>query len=43
MDLNQFRVPGSQEAFYIPNFITEDEEEYLIRKVSRQFLRPDER
>ncbi|GJJ14023.1 hypothetical protein Clacol_008280 [Clathrus columnatus] len=32
-DLKSFRVPSDvDEAFYIPNFITPEEEEYLLRK-----------
>ena len=31
--LDQYLVPGTTSTFYIPNFITEEEEEYLIRKV----------
>lgn len=34
-DLETFRVPSDvDEAFYIPNFITLEEEEYLLRKVT---------
>ncbi|KZP05381.1 hypothetical protein FIBSPDRAFT_907000 [Athelia psychrophila] len=32
-DLEQFKVPGSSNAFYIPNFVSEEEQEYLIRKI----------
>src|ERR1700722_16158202 len=32
-DLYQFRVPGPPEVYYIPDFLTEEEEEYLLRKV----------
>lgn len=36
MALSQYRVPSSlDEVFYIPEFITEREEEYLLRKVGR--------
>ena len=31
--LSSHRVPGSDCSFYIPNFVTEDEEKYLIQKV----------
>lgn len=31
--IENFLVPGTDEAYYIPNFVTEEEEEYLIRKV----------
>ena len=34
MDLAKYKIPGSQEAFYIPDFVTEEEEHYLVRKVS---------
>jgi hypothetical protein len=33
VNLSEFRIPGSQECFYLPDFITPAEEEYLIRKV----------
>jgi len=33
-------VPGSKDTYYIPDFVTADEEAYLIRKVS-QTLAPD--
>ncbi len=33
-DLEQHRVPcGLDEVFYIPEFVTADEEAYLVRKV----------
>ncbi|TFK48225.1 hypothetical protein OE88DRAFT_1684881, partial [Heliocybe sulcata] len=32
-DLSQWQVPGADAAFYIPNFVTQDEEAYLIRKI----------
>jgi hypothetical protein len=32
-DLSGFLIPGTQEAYYIPDFVTPDEEDYLIRKV----------
>ncbi|KAK7688769.1 hypothetical protein QCA50_008308 [Cerrena zonata] len=31
--LGGYLVPGTDEAYYIPNFVTEKEEEYLIRKI----------
>lgn len=34
MNIAEFALPGIPQAYYIPNFITEDEEKYLIRKVS---------
>ena len=34
MNLAQFAIPGHPQAYYIPNFVNEDEEKYLIRKVS---------
>ena len=33
MDLSEYRVPGSDCAYYIPDFVSEEEEEYLVRKV----------
>ncbi|KAH8104126.1 hypothetical protein BXZ70DRAFT_888551 [Cristinia sonorae] len=33
IDLESRRVPGSQTTYYIPNFVTEEEEEYVIRKI----------
>ncbi|KAI0750351.1 hypothetical protein BC629DRAFT_1230948 [Irpex lacteus] len=33
MNIAEFAVPGTTQAYYIPNFITEDEEKYLIRKI----------
>ena len=33
MDLESHRIPGTSDAFYIPDFVTPEEEEYLIRKV----------
>ncbi|KAI0830326.1 hypothetical protein BC628DRAFT_998536 [Trametes gibbosa] len=32
-DLSRYLVPGTSNAYYIPEFITEEEEEYLIRKI----------
>ena len=31
--LSQYHIPDSNAAFYISEFITPEEEEYLIRKV----------
>ena len=33
INLDQYLVPGTTTTYYIPDFVTEDEEEYLIRKV----------
>lgn len=33
IDLIKYRVAASHIAYYIPNFITEEEEQHLIRKV----------
>jgi hypothetical protein len=34
MDLSSFRVPCDiEDAFYIPEFVSREEEEYLQRKV----------
>ena len=32
-DLERYLVPGTTSTYYIPNFVTEEEEEYLIRSV----------
>ena len=34
MNLQSFAVPGPERAYYIPGFVSEDEEAYLIRKAS---------
>jgi alkylated DNA repair protein alkB homolog 6 len=34
MDLSSFAVSGLNEVYYIPDFVTEHEEQYLIRKAS---------
>lgn len=34
MNLEDHRLPGTNEVFYIPNFVTEDEELYLLRKIT---------
>ncbi len=33
IDLDEYLVPGTSNTYYIPEFVTEDEEEFLIRKV----------
>ena len=38
MDLAEQHVPGSNKTYYIPDFVTTDEETYLLRKVSWQTL-----
>ena len=35
-DLSAFHIPGTSKAYYIPNFVTVEEEAYLIRKVRVQ-------
>ena len=37
-NLDPYLVPGTTTIYYIPEFITEDEEEYLIRKVGIRTL-----
>jgi hypothetical protein len=37
-ELDKYRIPGTCEAFYIPDFLTEDEESYLIRKVRSKYV-----
>jgi hypothetical protein len=41
--LAEHHLQGTSAVFYIPNFISEDEEQYLLRKVSHsrtsQFLK----
>ena len=34
INLDEYLVTGTSTAYYIPDFVTEDEEEYLIRKVA---------
>ena len=36
MNLAEQHVPGSNNTYYIPDFVTTDEETYLLRKVSWQ-------
>lgn len=36
MNLAECHVPGSKDTYYIPDFVTTDEETYLLRKVSWQ-------
>lgn len=38
MNLAEHHVPGSKDTYYIPDFVTADEESYLLRKVSLQKL-----
>jgi hypothetical protein len=38
MNLAEQHVPGSKSTYYIPDFVTTDEETYLLRKVSWQNL-----
>lgn len=33
IDLDEYLVPGTSNTYYIPEFVTEEEEEFLIRKV----------
>ena len=42
MNLSEHHVPGSKDTYYIPDFVTADEEAYLLRKVRPQavFLCP---
>lgn len=35
IDLEDYRVEGTSSVYYIPNFVSEDEEEYLIRQVGK--------
>ena len=37
--LSDYHVPGSVDTYYIPDFLTGDEESYVIRKVRRNVLR----
>ena len=37
-NLDSYLVPGTTTTYYIPEFITEDEEEYLVRKVGIRTL-----
>lgn len=38
MNLAEQHVPGSKNTYYIPDFVTTEEETYLLRKVSWQNL-----
>ncbi len=38
INLDEYLVPGTTTTYYIPDFIPEDEEEYLIRKVGITLL-----
>ena len=31
-ELTQYLIPGTDEAFYVPEFVTPEEEEFLLRK-----------
>ena len=31
-ELTQYLIPGTDAAFYIPEFVTPEEEEFLLRK-----------
>ncbi|KAJ6554457.1 hypothetical protein B0H19DRAFT_1220501 [Mycena capillaripes] len=33
IDLSSYRIPGHDACYYLPDFLTADEEEYLIRKI----------
>ncbi|KAJ7827875.1 hypothetical protein B0H14DRAFT_1224843 [Mycena olivaceomarginata] len=33
VDLSSYRIPGHDACYYLPDFLTEEEEEYLIRKI----------
>ncbi|KAJ6463564.1 hypothetical protein C8R45DRAFT_523268 [Mycena sanguinolenta] len=33
LDPSSCRIPGHEACYYLPNFLTEEEEEYLIRKI----------
>ncbi|EIW56423.1 uncharacterized protein TRAVEDRAFT_170326 [Trametes versicolor FP-101664 SS1] len=33
IDLDEYLVPGTSNTYYIPEFVTEEEEEFLIRKI----------
>ncbi|KAJ6578769.1 hypothetical protein DFH09DRAFT_347382 [Mycena vulgaris] len=34
IDLSMYRIPGHDACYYLPDFLTEDEEQYLIRKIN---------
>jgi alkylated DNA repair protein alkB family protein 6 len=38
MNLSEHHVPGSKDTYYIPDFVTADEEAYLLRKVRASVL-----
>ena len=40
MNLNEHHIPGTTDTYYIPDFVTEDEEAYLLRKVSPTVVEP---
>ncbi|KAH9957814.1 hypothetical protein BC827DRAFT_1137379 [Russula dissimulans] len=33
MNLSEYHVPGSKDTYYIPDFVSPDEETYLLRKI----------
>ncbi|KAJ7123764.1 hypothetical protein C8R44DRAFT_620939 [Mycena epipterygia] len=33
IDLSSYRIPGHDACYYLPNFLSEEEEEYVIRKI----------
>jgi len=33
MNLSEYHVPGTTDTYYIPDFVTGDEETYLLRKI----------
>lgn len=38
MALNVHAIPGLSKAYYIPNFLSEEEEAYLIRKACQTII-----
>jgi hypothetical protein len=42
-DISAFLIPGTSEAYYIPDFVSVEEEDYLIRKVCRYPLQVNQR
>jgi hypothetical protein len=41
-DLSAFHIPGTSKAYYVPDFVTVEEEAYLIRKVRVQAVSKDD-
>jgi alkylated DNA repair protein alkB family protein 6 len=35
VDLEKYRIPGLKDAYYIPNFISSAEEDYLVEKINQ--------